>query len=141
MKYKITIDGKEYAVQVKSIVGDSAQVEVNGKPYNVSVESDRPAAAAAPARKAAAAPAAQKPAPAEAVVADGAKAVTAPLPGVIIQVLAAPGQSVHRGQKIAVLEAMKMENDILAPADGQLQSIAVHQGDSVLEGALIATIA
>lgn len=141
MKYKITIDGKEYAVQVKSIVGDSAQVEVNGKPYNVSVESDRPAAAAVPARKVTAAPAAQKPAPAAAVVTGGAKAVTAPLPGVIIQVLAAPGQSVQRGQKIAVLEAMKMENDILAPADGQLQSIAVHQGDSVLEGALIATIA
>ena len=140
MKYKITIEGKEYAVQVKSIVGDNAQVEVNGKPYSVSLEHG---GKAAPVRQAVNAAPVAADAPAQRVqapVGDG-KSVTAPLPGVIIQVLATPGQSVQRGQKIAVLEAMKMENDILAPADGQLQSIAVHQGDSVLEGALIATIA
>lgn len=140
MKYKITIEGKDYSVQVKSIVGDNAQVEVNGKPYSVSLEHD---GKAAPVRQAvnAAPVAADAPAQRAQAPMGAGKAVTAPLPGVIIQVLATPGQNVQRGQKIAVLEAMKMENDILAPADGQLQTIAVHQGDSVLEGALIATIA
>ncbi len=72
--------------------------------------------------------------------ADGGKAVTAPLPGVIIHLLVAAGQTVQRGDKIAVLEAMKMENDILAPVDGKVLSLSVRQGDPVLEGAIIATI-
>lgn len=140
MKYKITIDGKQYSVQVKSIVGDNAQVEVNGKPYSVSLEHG---GKAAPVRQAVTAAPVAADAPAQRVqapVGDG-KSVTAPLPGVIIKLLAAPGQALRRGDKIAILEAMKMENDILAPFDGTLQSVSVHQGDSVLEGAVIATIA
>lgn len=141
MKYKITIDGKAYAVQVKSIVGDLAQVEVNGKAYSVAVKGERPAATGiAPARKAGGAPAVQPAAQAPQVPADGGKAVTAPLPGVIIHLLVAAGQTVQRGDKIAVLEAMKMENDILAPVDGKVLSLSVRQGDPVLEGAIIATI-
>ncbi len=138
--YKITIDGKQYAVNVKGITGDNAEVEVNGKAYSVAIESAQNAFRPQPLRPAApAAESAQTLQPQAQTPVKG-KAVTAPLPGVIIQLPVVPGQAVRRGEKIAVLEAMKMENNLLAPVDGTVAKIAVHQGDSVLEGALIATI-
>ena len=69
------------------------------------------------------------------------KPVTSPLPGVIIEVSVKEGQTVKAGQKVAVLEAMKMENEIQAPADGTVTAILVNKGDSVLEGAEIVKIA
>lgn len=68
------------------------------------------------------------------------KNVTAPLPGVIIAIKVKAGDTVKAGQTVAVLEAMKMENDILAEHDGTVRSIEVEKGDTVLEGALIITI-
>ena len=138
MNYKITIDGKQYSVKVKGITGDIADVEVNGKAYSVAIEQAQKAGLPRPQAKAA--PVAASPQTPQPQAAVSGKAVTAPLPGVIIHLLAAPGQTVKRGDKIAVLEAMKMENNLLAPVDGTIASIAVRQGDSVLEGALIATI-
>jgi len=82
------------------------------------------------------APAAKQSAPAGA-----GKPVTSPLPGVIIEVSVKEGQAVKAGQKVAVLEAMKMENEIQAPADGTVTAILVNKGDSVLEGAEIVKIA
>lgn len=70
----------------------------------------------------------------------GGKAVTAPLPGVILQICVSEGQQVSQGQKLAILEAMKMENDIVADRAGVVTSIAVQRGDSVLEDATIMTI-
>ncbi|MBR5076124.1 MAG: acetyl-CoA carboxylase biotin carboxyl carrier protein subunit, partial [Bacteroidales bacterium] len=69
------------------------------------------------------------------------KKIESPLPGVIISVDVKEGQAVKRGQKVAVIEAMKMENEILADVDGTITAIHVKQGDSVLEGADIVTIA
>ena len=91
-----------------------------------------PVAAQAPAQ---AAPAAA-PQPAAA-----AKDVTSPLPGVILSVNVAVGDKVKAGQKVAVLEAMKMENDIESDFDGTVTAIHVNKGDSVLEGAKIVSIA
>ncbi|MBR6346480.1 MAG: biotin/lipoyl-binding protein [Bacteroidales bacterium] len=71
---------------------------------------------------------------------EGVKVVS-PLPGVIIEVSVREGQQVSAGQKIAVLEAMKMENEISAPKAGTVTAILVQKGDSLLEGATIATIA
>ena len=87
-----------------------------------------PAPAAAPSSAPAAAPA-------------GGKKIVSPLPGVVIDVCIKEGEAVKRGQKIAVLEAMKMENEILSEADGTVSKIFVKKGDSVLEGADIAIIA
>ena len=67
--------------------------------------------------------------------------INSPLPGVIIEVSVKEGQAIKSGQKLAVLEAMKMENDIVAEKDGTVTAIHVHKGDSVLEGAKIVTIA
>lgn len=143
--YKFKINGNEYNVAINSVEGTHASVTVNGTDYQVELE-DAPAApvqvapaaapAAAPVQAAPAAPAAPKPA------ASGAgKAVTSPLPGVIIAVKVNVGDSVKAGQEVAVLEAMKMENSIEAEHDGTVTAIHVAKGDSVLEGAAVVTIA
>ena len=138
--YKFKINGKEYNVAVNGIEGKNADVTVNGVNYQVELENEVPAAAAAPAAApAAAAPAAAAPAAPKA--AGAGKKIVSPLPGVIISVDVKEGQAVKRGQKVAVIEAMKMENEILAECDGTIAAVHVKQGDSVLEGADIVTIA
>ena len=140
-QYQFTINGKKYDVRINGIQDGKADVTVNGTAYQVEVPADSvsaPAPVAAPAPEAPAA-AAQTPAPAP--VASGAgSAVVAPMPGVIIEVSVREGQAVKRGQKVAVLEAMKMENDILAESDGTITGVFVHKGDSVADGAKIVTI-
>jgi biotin carboxyl carrier protein len=117
-------------------------VTVNGKAYDVAVE--ELAAGAAPVAAAptpAAAPAAPAPAPAAAPAAAGAgEKVAAPMPGTILDVKVANGASVSKGDVIMVLEAMKMENDIVAPCDGTVTSIVVKKGDTVNAGDTLATV-
>lgn len=139
--YKFTINGNAYEVAVNSVEGNIASVNVNGMDYQVELE-NAPAAAPAAAPKAPATeqPAVQSPAPA-AVPAGAGEKVPSPLPGVIIEVSVKEGQAVKAGQKVAVIEAMKMENEIAAPKDGTVTAIHVNKGDSVLEGADIVTIA
>ena len=142
--YKFRINGNEYNVDINSVEGNIADVTVNGASYQVEMEN-----APAPVQKPAQAPAAAvastgsatttTPAPKAAAPAGAGKPVTSPLPGVIIEVSVKEGQTVKAGQKVAVLEAMKMENEIQAPADGT--AILVNKGDSVLEGAEIVKIA
>jgi len=142
-EYKFKINGNDYQVAINSIEGNIADVTVNGTPYKVEMENApavapvaAPAPAAAPAAAAAPAPAAPAAAPAGA-----GTDINSPLPGVIIEISVKEGQAVKAGQKVAVLEAMKMENDIQAEKDGTVTAIHVHKGDSVLEGAKIVTIA
>ena len=129
--YKFRINGNEYNVDINSVEGNIADVTVNGASYQVEMENAPP-----PVQKPAQAPATATTAPAGA-----GKPVTSPLPGVIIEVSVKEGQAVKAGQKVAVLEAMKMENEIQAPADGTVTAILVNKGDSVLEGAEIVKIA
>ena len=137
--YKFKINGNEYNVDINSVEGNIADVTVNGASYKV--EMDTPVAPAAPvAASPVQAPAAAAPAPAAAPAGSG-KAITSPLPGVIIEVSVKEGQAVKSGQKVAVIEAMKMENEIQATSDGTVTAILVHKGDSVLEGAEIVKIA
>ena len=141
-EYKFKINGNDYQVAINSIEGNIADVTVNGNAYKVEMENapvPAPVAAAPTAAPAAAAPAPAA-APAAAPAGPGTD-VNSPLPGVIIEVSVKEGQAVNAGQKVAVLEAMKMENDIQAEKDGTVTAIHVHKGDSVLEGAKIVTIA
>ena len=140
--YKFKINGNEYNVAINSVEGKNASVTVNGTDYQVELEE---APAAAPVQAPAAAPVqaapSLAPAPAAAPAPSGAgKAVTSPLPGVIIAVKVNVGDTVKAGQEVAVLEAMKMENSIEATHDGKVTAINVAKGDSVLEGAPIVTI-
>ena len=147
-QYKFKINGNDYNVAINSTNGNLADVTVNGVSYQVEMENSMPAApAAAPVQAApqASAPAPQlaaaaAPAPAAKPAGEG-KAVTSPLPGVIIEVSVKEGDTVAAGQKVAVLEAMKMENEIQAEKAGVVTKIHVSKGDSVLEGASIVTIA
>ena len=142
--YKFKINGKDYEVAVNGIEGKNAAVTVIGVNYNVEMENAAPAAAPAPAQAAPAAapaPAAAAAAPAAAPKASGAgKDVVSPLPGVVISVDVKVGDAVKRGQKVAVIEAMKMENEILSENDGTVTAVHVSKGDSVLEDAKIVSI-
>lgn len=117
-------------------------ITVNGKAYDVAVEElDASSAPAAPAAAApAAAPAPAPAAPAAASAAGAGEKVTAPMPGTILDVKVAVGDSVTKGQVIMVLEAMKMENDIVASCDGKITSVLTSKGSSVNSGDALATI-
>lgn len=137
--YNLKINGKQYNVTVNSVEGNNASVNVNGVDYNVEIEGGAApvvAPVAAPVAAPAAAPVVSAPAAAPA----GGKSIVSPLPGVIISVDVKEGQAIKRGQKVAVIEAMKMENEILAEFDGTVTAIHVSKGDSVLEDAKIVTI-
>lgn len=143
-EYKFKINGKDFHVAVNGISGTKADVTVNGVNYDVELENAvDPVQQAAPAQTAPVAPVAGAPqAPAVASApATGGKVITSPLPGVIISVDVKEGSVVKRGQKVAVIEAMKMENDILADADGTVTAVHVSKGDTVAEDAKIVTIA
>lgn len=143
-EYKFKINGKDFHVAVNGISGTKADVTVNGVNYDVELENAvAPVQQAAPVQTAPVAPVAAAPkAPAAASApATGGKAITSPLPGVIISVDVKEGSVVKRGQKVAVIEAMKMENDILADADGTVTAVHVSKGDTVAEDAKIVTIA
>ena len=118
-KFNITVNGTAYEVEVEEVAaGESAAPK---------------AAAAAPAPKAA--PAAPKAAP----VANGAK-VNAPMPGTILDVKVSHGASVKKGDILVILEAMKMENEILAPQDGTVAQVNVSKGASVNSGDLLVVL-
>lgn len=129
-EYKLNINGKDFVVKVTSVDGNVTNLEVNGK----SASAAAPVAAPAPAAVPVAAPKAAAPAGAGVTV-------NSPLPGVILEVSVKEGDVVKKGQKVMLLEAMKMENVIEATADGTVTSIKVNKGDSILEGAPLLTIA
>jgi biotin carboxyl carrier protein len=148
-EYKFKINGKEYQVTIGEAEGKMLSVNVNGADYQVELENAPVNAAGnAPASAnkiadatAGASPSATAGAAPSASAAKGAGVtIKSPLPGIIISVDVKEGQAVKRGQKVAVIEAMKMENDILAEADGTVTAIHTRKGDSVLEGADIVTI-
>ena len=125
-------------------------VNVNGTLYEVEVDEIQAGAAAAPARKPipaaapkAAAPkaAAPKAAPARPAAAPaGAETVKAPMPGNILEVRVKDGQSVQAGDVLFILEAMKMENEIMAPVAGIVSGVAVQKGSAVATGAVLCHI-
>lgn len=143
MKY--IINDMEYNVTVNSVAGDKAEVTVNGVVYQVKIENNEvvnavPASVQPVNAMPAAAPVAAAPAPAAAPASGAGKPVNSPLPGVIVAMKVKVGDAVKNGQVVAILEAMKMENEIQAEFDGVVTSVNVAQGDSILEGAPIVTI-
>lgn len=127
MKYVVTLNGKNYEVEVEetdaviTAVTDAAPAA--------------PVAAAAPAAPAAA----PAPSAAPAAAADGQK-VLSPMPGTILSVNISVGSAVKAGEVILILEAMKMENEIVAPCDGTVKQLAVQKGSTVATDALLAVV-
>lgn len=114
-------------------------ITVNGNVYDVTVEEGAGGAAPVAAPKAAAPKAAPKAAPAAGGAQGGVK-VNSPMPGKILAVKATVGQSVKKGDVLLILEAMKMENEVVAPQDGTVASINVSEGASVESGDVLATL-
>ena len=157
-KYQYKVKGVDYEVEIAEVEGNIAKVNVNGIPFEVElqkpinaakhptmnnpkVQAPQPAPAkpaAQPAPAAAAQPAA---APAQPAAAAGAGTpVKAPLPGTVTEVKVQVGQQVSVGDTVLVLEAMKMQNNIEAETAGQVTSILVKQGETVMEGTVLLTI-
>ena len=118
-KYRVNVNGTAYEVEIELIDGATA-----------------PAAAPAPAAKEEAAPPPAATAPAIA----GGEAITAPMPGTILAVNVTAGQAIKKGDVLFILEAMKMENEIMAPADGTVAAVAVNKGATVESGAVLCTL-
>lgn len=138
-EYKYKINGLKFNVEVGDIEGDTATVMVNGTPYKVELdESQKVKAVKLPqTKKAATAPrtdAGEKVIAKPAAEAKKATAVKSPLPGTIMAINVNVGDTVNAGDTVAVLEAMKMENDVHAEVSGVVKKILVGIGDSVLEG-------
>ncbi len=144
-KYKFTIHGNQYEVNIMSVEDNIAELEVNGTLYKVEVDkalqqtktprlvrpTTIPSTDSHPAIT-------KTTAPAEVKGVGGQ--VKSPLPGVILDVFVKEGDNVKKGQKLLCLEAMKMENNIDSDKDGKVVKISVRKGDSVMEGDILLTI-
>lgn len=114
-------------------------ITVNGNVYDVTVE-EGAAGVATSAPKAAAPKAAAPKAAPKAAAGQGSVKVNSPMPGKILSVKTSVGQAVKKGEVLMILEAMKMENEVVAPEDGTVASIDVAAGDSVEAGVVLATL-
>lgn len=130
MKYVATLNGKKYEIEIERVDG------------RMPLDRGAAAVASAPIIAAAPAPVAAAPAPvaAPAPAAAGATTVEAPMPGKVLDVKVKVGDTVAYGQCVVVMEAMKMETEIVAPAAGTVASISVSNGDSVDTGAVLVTL-
>lgn len=129
MEFKYTINGKKYEVTVSNIDGNNVEVNVNGEAYNVELE-PKPQPKPRPVVKAPETKAAPK---AEHEGPNLQDALKAPLPGTIIDVLVKKGDEVKENQPLVILEAMKMNNNLVAERDGIVSDILVTAGEAVME--------
>ena len=144
-EFAFKLNGAEYKCAVEEIEAGKTKVTVNGKVYEVETEATAPAAkpvakpapvAPKPAPAPAAAPKAEPKANSQEPTAAGQQ-VKSPLPGSVIKVLVSEGQAVKRGDTLLTLESMKMENAIMAEADGTVKQIAVTPGQNVMQDDLL----
>lgn len=125
-KFKIAIDGKQYLVEMEEIGGAPAPQSAPAPSAAVAVAEPEPKPAPAP-----------EPVPSNA---DTKGAMTSPMPGTILRVLVSPGEAVKVNQPLVILEAMKMENEVVAEKDGQVAAIHVAVGQTVNAGDALITI-
>ncbi len=137
-KFKFTINGNDYNVDVHGIEENLARMEINGTPYNVELHRQV---------KASKTPTIVRSAIKQEVKADihkkdggSAHPILAPLPGSITKLMVGKGDIVEKGQLLLVMEAMKMENQVLADRKGVVEQLMVQQGDAVLQGDVIMDI-
>ncbi len=142
-EYKITIDGTTYSVDIGRIVDDKVDVVLDGKTYQVIVETPMRRVSKTPVikRRHEVMNVAEVPdrTSAPGSVMTGGE-ILSPLPGLILKLLVKEGDKVSAGQPVAIMEAMKMENEIESPITGTVQEIVASEGDTILENAIIMKI-
>ena len=140
-QYKYKINGNLYNVTVNDIEENIARVEVNGTPYTVEI--DKPVKAAPkPVTRPASAPKTSTGAPvvARPAATSSKSGIKSPLPGVILDIKVKEGDTVKKGQLVAILEAMKMENNIASEYNGTVKRIFVKEGSFVKAESVIMEI-
>lgn len=143
-RFKFTINGNKYETEILNIEDNFAEIEVNGTRYYVEVNRDIKPTKTPRLVRAAAVPSTDvhhsqiKTGSPGGI--KGAGAVKSPLPGVILEMFVKEGDTVIMGQRLFILEAMKMENNIDADKSGKVTSILKHKGDSVMEGDVLILI-
>jgi len=140
-KYRVNVNGTEYEIAIEDISNTSSIS--TAAPARSAAPTPARVPAAAPgstAPRPAAAPTTPKPAAAPAAAFANGASITAPMPGNIITVRVSDGQTVKKGDVLMILEAMKMENEIMAPCDGIVQSLSAAAGSAVTSGALLCVI-
>lgn len=135
-KFNVVVNGESFEVEIEEVGGASAPAAAAAP-----APAKAPAAAPAAAAAAPAAPAAAAPAPAAKAAPGSGRALVSPLPGTCLDIRVKEGQTVKYADIVAVIEAMKMENEIPAGMDGVVTSIQVHKGDSLQAGDVILYIA
>ena len=137
-KFNITVNGKQYEVDVEEVGGVMPAARPMAAPAPTVASAP---VAAAPTPVAAAAPApAPVATPAPANIPEGGTKITSPMPGTILDIKVNVGDTVKMGQVLLILEAMKMENEIMAPAAGRIAAIPTSKGSSVNSGELLVVI-
>ena len=135
--YKFKINGNDYTVEIKSVEDNIAELEVNGTPFQVELSKEIKTSKTPKLVRSAVSPRTE----AKPVVAkSGLKKVEAPLPGSIFQLKVKEGDVVKKGDVLLIMEAMKMENNILAEVDGTVKTVKVKVGDTVLQGDILVEI-
>lgn len=142
--YRLRIGDTEYEAEVKSITPDQACIVVNGTEYVVdlvsigkpSIEPARPAVASHAVKEPGSAPR-----PSRSLNESSSGSVRSPMPGLVLRIEVNEGQTVNAGQTLVVMEAMKMENTVLAPHNGTVRRILVTEGASVSEGDVLVEVA
>ncbi|MCK9301652.1 MAG: biotin/lipoyl-binding protein [Bacteroidales bacterium] len=139
-KYSFNINGNKYNVEILKHEDDIITLDVNGTTYNVKTEKGAPNIVPPKTPTLVRSSASTNMATVSGSPSGTAQFIKAPLPGNILNILVREGDSVTKGQKLLVYEAMKMENDVLAEGNGTVTKIHVKVGDSVLQGAMLIEI-
>ncbi len=143
-KFKLTIRGNQYDVEILNVEDNIIQLEVNGTPYNVEVDKQLEKIKTPKLVRSVAVPSNESttaaPRTSSPTAPKGTGAIKSPLPGTIIDIHVRVGDRVKVGQKLITLEAMKMENSIDADKDGEIAEIRVGKNDAVMEGDILMII-
>lgn len=143
-RYKFNINGKPYEVEIDNVEEQSAEVTVNGEVFTVEVDKTLPVSKTPKLIRSAAVPStdasSHHPKTSSPAAPKGSGTIKSPLPGTILSIHVNTGDTVHFGQKLITLEAMKMENNINSDKEGTVSDIKVKKGDNVMEGDILIVI-
>ena len=137
-KYNFTINGNKYAVEIGNVEEQTIQLEVNGTPYTVVVDKEIKQQKTPKLVRSVAVPSTDQAAAVKSTSKTGT--IKSPLPGAILDIFVKPGDKVTVGQRILLLEAMKMENNIESDKAGTVTEIKISKGDAVMEGDVLIVI-